>query len=250
MGFFELDEGKQALIVFGSLVGIVILFLLYYFLIDVLGKFKDYCYQNIKLFKPNIGKMKERKDVKGLIKALQYKEPDVRVRAAEALGEIGDPLAVNHLITTFRFDKDNSVQAAAKNALVKIGVPSVIPLFKLFVNFTDYNLQAVVTKLILEIGDRAVEPLIVEVNDYYGHHGDDAARFLGKIGDARAISPLSAVLGNYNRHVSVREAAAKALGKLNAVESLIKALEHCCDGCECEAIAYALGKIGTPATVV
>jgi len=37
--------------------------------------------------KPNIQKLKEKKDVEGLIKALKYKDPDTRMDAVEALGK-------------------------------------------------------------------------------------------------------------------------------------------------------------------
>jgi len=42
------------------------------------------------LFKPNVERLQEEKNVKGLIKALRYKDSDVRREAAEALGKIGD----------------------------------------------------------------------------------------------------------------------------------------------------------------
>lgn len=43
-----------------------------------------------KFFKPNIEKLEERRDVKGLIKAIKYKDEDVREKAADALFKIGD----------------------------------------------------------------------------------------------------------------------------------------------------------------
>ncbi len=51
------------------------------------------------LFKPNVGKLKARRNVKGLIKALNYKKDhNVQIFAAMALGEIGDTRAVAPLI--------------------------------------------------------------------------------------------------------------------------------------------------------
>jgi HEAT repeat protein len=48
---------------------------------------------------PNINKLKVRRDISGLIKALNYrKDPEVREKAAEALGELGDRTATEPLL--------------------------------------------------------------------------------------------------------------------------------------------------------
>lgn len=49
-------------------------------------------------FETNVEKMKEKGDIKGLIKALTNKDIIVQVEAAEALGEIKDARAVEPLI--------------------------------------------------------------------------------------------------------------------------------------------------------
>ena len=41
-----------------------------------------------RLFKPNVERLQEKKNVKGLIKALRHKDSDVRRDAAWALGKI------------------------------------------------------------------------------------------------------------------------------------------------------------------
>lgn len=61
---------------------------------------------------PNIEKLKARKDITGLIKALGYKKDQhVRISAAHALGEIGDPLAVEPLID-FLWDERSTAESA------------------------------------------------------------------------------------------------------------------------------------------
>ena len=70
---------------------------------------------------PNVEKLKGKRDLKGLIKALRYKrDGGVRSSAAEALGEIGDARAVEPLCAALR-DKDVDVREAAAEALGKIG---------------------------------------------------------------------------------------------------------------------------------
>ena len=76
---------------------------------------------------PNVEKMKARRDVNGLIKALRYrKDKGVRQAAAEALVKIGAP-AVEPLIAALK-DESFSVRQAAAEALGKIGAPAVEPL--------------------------------------------------------------------------------------------------------------------------
>jgi len=71
-------------------------------------------------FVPNVTKLKNKKDIEGLIRALDYKkDPGIREAAAKALGEIGDASAVKPLIQVLR-DEDNNVRYQAARALVKI----------------------------------------------------------------------------------------------------------------------------------
>jgi DNA repair photolyase len=60
--------------------------------------------------------MKNKRDVNGLIKALKYDDPNVRYDAAKALGRLGDPRAVEPLISALR-----DVCKSAAEALGKIG---------------------------------------------------------------------------------------------------------------------------------
>ena len=72
------------------------------------------------LFKSNVERLQEKKNVKGLIKALRDKDSDVREEAAEALGEIGDKRAVEPLIQALK-DEDLKVRVKAAIALSRIG---------------------------------------------------------------------------------------------------------------------------------
>jgi HEAT repeat protein len=142
-------------------------------------------------------------------------DPDgpARKAAAEALGKIGDPRAVEPLIASLR-DADESVRSAAASALGDIG------------------------------DARAVEPLIVDLKDEVSDVHRAAAEALGQIGDARAWEPLIGALTDEDR--DVRTAAAWALrssGDPRAVEPLIAALKDEWDRTR-RAAAQALGEIG------
>ena len=131
---------------------------------------------------PNVEKMKARRNVNGLIKALGYKKDwEVRWDAARALGEIKDPRAVEPLSAALK-DERFSVRQAAAEALGKIG------------------------------NARAVEPLIAALGDERSDMRQAAAKALGAIGDARAMEPLIAALKD--KDSAVRKAAAEALDHL------------------------------------
>ena len=74
----------------------------------------------MRLFRPNIEKLKKRRDVEGLIRALKDSDEGVRREAAKALGEIGDSRAVEPLIEALK-DRNEDVQKNAAYALGEIG---------------------------------------------------------------------------------------------------------------------------------
>jgi len=148
----------------------------------------------LRLFKPNIEKMEEKNDVEGLIKASQMeKDYEIRARAAGALGNIGDPRAVEPLSKGLK-DTYYSVRVEVANALGKIRDP------------------------------RIVEPLLGALTDQDIHVKEKAWDALQKSCDARDINPLIEALHNSE----TRDYAAKILGKIGkpAVEPLIRALEN------------------------
>lgn len=74
----------------------------------------------------NVKLLKRRKDVDGLIRVLQTgAHPESREEAAEALGEIRDPRAVEPLIGALK-DRDHEVRAEAADALARIGDPRAV----------------------------------------------------------------------------------------------------------------------------
>jgi HEAT repeat protein len=218
-----------------------------------------------------VAKLREKKNVRGLIKALSYQdswavrddaaealgdildvqavEPliatlkdihrDVRRHAAEALGKIGDIRAVEPLIATLK-DQESVVRKVAQEALVKLGRAS-IELVAAGLNHKDRDVQALVVEALVQTGDiRAVEPLVVYVKQ--GNWA--AARALGEIGDSRAVEPLILTLKHEDREL--REEAVQALGKIGdvrAVEPLIGALRDKVWRVR-DYAADALGKIG------
>lgn len=70
---------------------------------------------------PDVEKLKVRHDVRGLVRALGYQQDRfVRMTAAEALGELGEPTAIKTLAAVLE-DSSQDVQRAAFHALGRIG---------------------------------------------------------------------------------------------------------------------------------
>ncbi|MEO0247749.1 MAG: HEAT repeat domain-containing protein [candidate division WOR-3 bacterium] len=140
---------------------------------------------------PNIEKLKAKRNVKGLIKALTYqKNVYKRQEAARALGEIKDAQAVEPLITALKNDPD-IVRAACAEALGKIcDVQAVDPLIATFKHYLDSYVRNTAIKALIEIGTPAVEPPIAALRDSDKNVRERAAYALGEIGDVRAVKPL------------------------------------------------------------
>ena len=204
--------------------------------------------------KPNIEKLKAKRDVKGIIKALKYKGNGfvfVRRDAIEALGEIGDPRAMEPLIEVLHDDFYGDIGSKVGRALKKIGEPAVEPVIATFLGGVTSDTQHAAAGALGEMGDpRAVEPLVRSLRNpeisFYNEYRDLASKYgfrgyrfmsdetrraavlaLGKLGEA-AVEPLITVLNDRSINWrGSREGAAEALGQIGgprAIEPLIKVL--------------------------
>ncbi len=147
-----------------------------------------------------------------LISALSDEDTDVRQNAIIALGNLGDPRAVEPLISALS-DEDTDVR---QNAIIALG----------------------------KLGDsRAVEPLIAALKDADPFMRSRAAFALGEIEDSRAIEPLIDALKDEDR--LMRFSAVDALNQLDdqrVIELLIAALKDA-DPFMRSRAAFALGKL-------
>ena len=163
---------------------------------------------------PNVEKLKAKKDVNGLIKALSYqKDPSVNQAAAKALGQIGDARAIEPLIVALN-NRNRLVIQAVATALVWFGAPAVKPLVSAIKTARQHDpIFQIAPQILAQIRDRrAVEPLINALKDSYLVVQQASAQALGQIGDPRAVKPLVTTLHDQNR--DVRRASASALQTL------------------------------------
>ena len=161
--------------------------------------------------KLNVKRLKAKRDVEGLVKALCHDNLGVRVSAARALGEIGDKRAVEPLIETL---KNEYFSEYAAEALGKIGdARAVEPLIMAlrFVNWEyeeacDFSLswgepvtlgykyqacKSEIVEALVKIGLPAVDPLIkaFDFDHEYYNISKEVAEALVEIG-LPTVDPL------------------------------------------------------------
>lgn len=205
---------------------------------------------------PNIEKLKKKGNVKGLLKVLAIqRETPLRRAAVKALGEIGDPLAVEPLLELLN-EEEIELRPVTLTALAALGeARAVEPLVKLL--YTDQPNQAQIIKTLIEIdvhqaverlitrltvghrhwetfdllrqfGPLAVEPLIARL-DRTGDNADQKRLLhaLAQTGTDRAVAYLADRLpeAGYKLRPEIVEALG-VTGNIQAVEPLIAALQH------------------------
>ncbi|MEH2128935.1 HEAT repeat domain-containing protein [Nostoc sp.] len=196
-----------------------------------------------------LGKIGNQEGVSALIKALQDEDSDVRMRAAEALGKIGNQEAVSALIKALQ-DEYSDVRMRAAEALGKIGnQEGVSALIKALQDeYSDVRMRA--ADALGKIGNQeGVSALIKALQDEYSDVRMRAADALGEIGNQEAVSALINALQHEDSDVRMR--AADTLGEIGnqeAISALIKFLQD--EDSDVRMIAaFALGKIGNQEAV-
>jgi HEAT repeat protein len=193
---------------------------------------------------PNIEKMKARREVQGLIKALGYeKDSHVPRDAVKALGELKDARAVAALVLML----NTNLCEIAIEALGKIGDRGPVqPLLAVLDNGKlKIHLRMAAMQALLRIG--ALDELIHAVPKYrqsYPSLYDRTMDALVNVGTP-AIETFCALLKRQDK-AETRLTAAVALGRIEnarAVEPLITALQDP-DANVRKAVAEALGSIG------
>jgi HEAT repeat protein len=166
---------------------------------------------------PALGQMGDERAVPLLLKALNKLDEDWlgREAAARALGDIGSPKVVPDLIrTAWRAETRN----AAIKALAAIGDPRATDvLLSALSEPEEPEAREAAIAGLTYIGEPAVPALIDKLNtrreEYPENHERAlAAMILGRIGDRRAVDPLTRALDDPNEEV--RKSAETALERM------------------------------------
>ena len=198
----------------------------------------------------DIEKMKTKKDVKGLTKALTYKKnAAIRLCAARALVNVGDNTAVDGLIVALK-DEDDFVKNKAVEALAKINGQLTINKLTAALKDEDPHIRQGAVVTLGLIGDnQVINELVTTLKDENLFVRIDAGFALAKMNDARAADGLIDAIKLQNRNV--RKQALDALGKIGnakAIDGLVVALKDQDVHLRLDAIE-AITKIGGEHTV-
>ena len=173
----------------------------------------------MSLFKPNVKKMQEKKDVNGLIKALSYKDADVRSAACRALRIIKDIRAVGPLLVLLK-DPNESMRREAIYALGELEDPRVAD--ALLPILADKSSFPATAHVLADLKDpRLYDHLVkaLEDDDLRG----SAAWTMGGLGDPRAVKLLVPLLTHAD--LKTRQAVIYALFRFQSPEA-IDQLKH------------------------
>ena len=105
---------------------------------------------------PNIPQLEAKRDAQGLIKALSYKDPSIRVAAAGALAPLKDPLAVEPLVALLKDDYP-PVRGAAVAALAARGGGRVVEPLVAALEDPDFDVRAAAAKSSVNYDGRTVK---------------------------------------------------------------------------------------------
>ncbi len=179
-----------------------------------------------------------------LIEALGDNNEDVRSRAVQVLGKIGNRRAVKQIITLLR-DEDKHLRFFAAMALGAIGDQRALkPLIKAFCAG-----QLDTAEPLKQFGEPAINLLIkimlsINMNNDVRQRSAEA---LGAFG-VQGIGPLIQALGHEEYEVRVNAGDALVPFGESAIDPLIEALGHTNEKVRGNAVG-ALGKIGSPRAI-
>jgi hypothetical protein len=183
---------------------------------------------------PNVQKLKDKRDIRGLIKALNYRKPGkyhIPAEAIEALGEFGDPSAVEPLIKILHNEKYTVKEILGRDAALALGkIRDVRALEPLILALNDKSLRTAAIVALGDLGDScAVSPLTLILQDKDKGDKETVIEALAKIGDEPAVEALISVLKDEKKYDwRLQECAANALveiGDARALKPLGEALK-------------------------
>ncbi|MEE9199905.1 MAG: HEAT repeat domain-containing protein, partial [Candidatus Brocadiales bacterium] len=172
-------------------------------------------------------KAAENKDQKVIIEALGSGYPEVRTSAAKALSQLNNPDTVSALTASLLNDNEGDVRVAAAQSLGELGDENAVEPLLSALKDEDASVRESAARSLANFkGDNVAKSLIAVLEvDGPSSVTIAATDALGQIGSTEAVVPLSRLLSD--KEAKIREVAAIALGKIKdptAANPLINSL--------------------------
>jgi len=171
----------------------------------------------MRLFKPNVPKMKARKNVNGLIRLLGDRDAEIREASARALGELGFPRVIGPLCRALT-DPEWTVRISVVEALAMTEDPKGIEALVEMLKDAIPAVAQSAAKALVKYGPLAMNSVARILTEREAHAREYAIRALGQIADERVIPALSVVLDD--AEPSVRITLATTLGEIGEARAL------------------------------
>lgn len=151
---------------------------------------------------PNIEKLKAKRNIKNLIKALDYADsPQIQRDAALALCEIADPITVP-LLMNFLSHSDPAVRASAADALGRLRASQAISALEPLIEDPDEGVRGKAIFSLARLGhSRAEDLLLSALQDDSQANRLQAIQTLHALRSSKAIKPLVALLEEENEDI-------------------------------------------------
>jgi HEAT repeat protein/beta-lactamase regulating signal transducer with metallopeptidase domain len=181
--------------------------------------------------------------VPALLSVVNDESAAVRLAAVQALGQQGDPRAIDALVQALRNDTDTRVREAAAEALGEIHSPRAVPgLMAALGSEKDAAVRAKIAWALGEIDDpRALEALGRAVRDPEARVRREVVWALGELESPAAVPMLIPALRDSD--AETRQRAAEALGHLESPDA-IDALSAATKDAEAEVRRHAVSALG------
>jgi HEAT repeat protein len=155
---------------------------------------------------------------KPIERAKSLMKQNTRIRAAEMMGEIGEKIFINVLLTIANNKYEyGPLIDKARISLAKLGDRTKINSFIYALHSDDKNIRAEACKALGELKEKSVLNNLIELLKYWDKNVRiQACSALAKIGDERAAESISTLL--IDKDPEIRMVACEALGKLKSTK--------------------------------
>lgn len=164
------------------------------------------------LFGPDVEKLKEKRDIAGLMKALQNKKNEIRKDAAEALAQIGGADVIPGLLAALQ-DSDARVRVYAVQGFAKIKAPQSRGALESAVADSDWEVRKEALAALIK-SESDVDAMLQAIRFNSAELRELAAVRLGDVNTADSVNALIQTLKDVEEIVRLR--ATNSLKKILA----------------------------------